>query len=81
MRTLQEWMEDMAASVATQHQEIREHVARQQRASNALIKRQIRPITESLPELVADAVQQNEEQALRRIERAVAKVRRSLEKS
>ena len=80
MRTLQEWMEDMAASVATQHQEIREHVARQQRASNALIKRQFRPITESLPELVADAVQQNEEQVLRRIERAVAKVRRSLEK-
>ena len=77
MRTLQQWLVEMSASVDTHQSEIREELARQQRSSSALIKRQLRPITESLPELVADAVQRNEEETLRRIEKAMEKVRRS----
>ena len=77
MRTLQQWLVEMSASVDTHHSEIREELARQQRSSSALIKRQLRPITESLPELVADAVQRNEGETLRRIEKAMEKVRRS----
>ncbi len=55
MSTLQESLVDLRASVAKQHVEVREDLARQRRSTGELIKRQLRPITESLPELVADA--------------------------
>jgi hypothetical protein len=79
MSTLQESLVDLRNSLATQHLEIREDLARQRRSSSALLKRQLRPIVESLPVLVAAAVEEREDESVQRIERAVAKLRRSLQ--
>ena len=81
MSTLQQSLVDLRTSVATQHLEIREDLARQRRSSSALLKRQLRPIVESLPVLVAAAVEAREEETALRIERAVAKLRRSLQQT
>ncbi len=81
MRTLQESLVDLRTSVAAQHVEIREDLARQRRSSSELIKRQLRPITESLPKLAATAGHSTEEATLERVETAVAELRRSLEQA
>lgn len=81
MSTLQESLVVLRTSVATQHLEIREDLARQRRSSSAMLKRQLRPIVESLPALVAAAVQEREEETVQRVERAVAKLRRSLQQT
>jgi hypothetical protein len=81
MSTLQESLVELRASAARQHVEIREDLARQRRSSSELIKRQLRPITESLPELVTAAARASEEETLKRVEKAVAKLRRSLQQA
>jgi hypothetical protein len=79
MSTLQESLVELRALAARQHVEIREDLARQRRSSHEFIKRQLRPITESLPELVTAAARASEEETLKRVEKAVAKLRRSLQ--
>lgn len=79
MSTLHQSLVHLETSVAAQHVELREDLARQRRSASALLKRQLRPITESLPELVAAAVTRSEEETVRRIERALAKLQRSVE--
>ena len=74
MRTLQE-------SVAAQHAELLEALFRHRRSSSDLLRRQLRPVVEAIPDLVDDAARTNEQATLRRIEAAVTKIRRSLQEA
>lgn len=81
MSTLHDSLGQLQASVAAQHMELREELARQRRSSSASLRKHLRSITESLPEVVAAAAKANEEETLQRIERALAKLRRSVDRN
>ena len=78
LSTLQASLIELETSVATQHLEMRDELARHRRSSSAILKRQLSPVVSSIPAMVAAAVQAGEDQTLQRIEKAVATLRRSL---
>ncbi len=76
---LDQAMRMLQQSVAEQHAELLDALVRHRRSSSALLTKQLRPLVDAIPDLVDDAARSNEQASLRRIEAAVAKIRRSLQ--
>jgi hypothetical protein len=69
---------ELQASTAVEHREIREEIAAERRAA-ASLKKQLRSMTDFLPDMILAAARESGEGTVARIERALDKLRRSLQ--